>query len=366
MLCLIKVKRGGISLVVQCKNPPCEAADAGSIPDGGIKTPHAAGQLRPQDATDCVHVLCNLCGNTRAPAWHKKKDLAWRNKDPMCLNEDDAAKSTNQWKVQEKSKFSQSLILRLDTAKSINKKFKRKSKFSQTLMFVSSGSQSPFWNWGSLEHVGSATVVIWLSCLVAFGILVPRPELDLMSPAFQGRLLTTGPPWKSLWSLLRRQRLTKSLSSWGESSWKHWRENWTDINLQAPVAVSFLRTLADSHAFGPKWRLKGLQTQDQCLLAKGFFFFLWIEVAQGRMIKSKAKAWKGRRESLTLSLCWRQSPTRLLTDSYTTGRWWTGGRQIESHCNYNWTLTQFSSHQDLTVQYHTLSAQQRRELTIWG
>ena len=101
-------------------------------------------------------------------------------------------------------------------------------------------------------------------------------------------------------------------------------------------------------------------------LPKGFFFFLWIEVAQGRMIKSKAKAWKGRRESPTLSLCWRQSPTRLLTDSYTTGKWWTGGRQIESHCNYNWTLTQFCSHQDWTVQYHTLSAQQRKELTLSG
>ena len=52
-----------------------------------------------------------------------------------------------------------------------------------------------------------------------------------------------------------------------------------------------------------KWRLEGPQTQDQCLLAKGVFLFvLQIRAAQGRMLESKAKASKGRRESPAVSL----------------------------------------------------------------
>ena len=40
------------------------------------------------------------------------------------------------------------------------------------------------------------------SCLIACGILVPRPEIELMSPALEGRFfLTSGPPGKSQNSL---------------------------------------------------------------------------------------------------------------------------------------------------------------------
>lgn len=150
------------------------------------------------------------------------------------------------------------------------------SKFSQTLIFVSSGSQYSFWNWGAPEHVGSATVVIWLGWLVAFGILVPWPEVDLTSPTFQGRFLTTGPPRKSLWSLLRRQRRTRSWSSWGD--WKHWRGEWSHINHQASVAVFFLRTLADSHAFGRKvetWGTSNTRPMPSC--QRHFFVCLFYE-----------------------------------------------------------------------------------------
>ena len=70
------------------------------------------------------------------------------------------------------------------------------------------------------------------------------------------------------------------------------------MNHQASVAVFFPRILADSHAFGRKRRIEGPQTQDQCLLAKGgFLFVLGTEAAQGRILKGKAKASKGRRES---------------------------------------------------------------------
>ena len=37
-----------------------------------------------------------------------------------------------------------------------------------------------------------------LSCPMACGLLVPRPEMEYMSPALQGRFSTIGPPGKSL------------------------------------------------------------------------------------------------------------------------------------------------------------------------
>ena len=56
----LQKSRGGISLEVQWKNPPCKAVDTGSIPGGDAKIPHAAGQLSPQDPNHCVLVLCSL------------------------------------------------------------------------------------------------------------------------------------------------------------------------------------------------------------------------------------------------------------------------------------------------------------------
>ena len=57
----------------------------------------------------------------------------------------------------------------------------------------------------SLRHTGtslpcagfSLVVVRGLSCPVACGILVPRPEIKLASPELQDRFLTTRPPGKS-------------------------------------------------------------------------------------------------------------------------------------------------------------------------
>ena len=42
------------------------------------------------------------------------------------------------------------------------------------------------------------------SCPVACGILVPPPGIEPASPALEGRFLTTGPPGKSLYNLLKR------------------------------------------------------------------------------------------------------------------------------------------------------------------
>ena len=41
-----------------------------------------------------------------------------------------------------------------------------------------------------------------INCLVACGILVPRPGIEPASPALQGRFLITGPPRKSLLSFI--------------------------------------------------------------------------------------------------------------------------------------------------------------------
>ena len=48
------------------------------------------------------------------------------------------------------------------------------------------------------NHWRSVVAVLWLSCSVAGGILVPHWRIKLASPALQGRFLTTGPPGKSL------------------------------------------------------------------------------------------------------------------------------------------------------------------------
>ena len=49
----------------------------------------------------------------------------------------------------------------------------------------------------ALDRVGSVVAIHWLSCPTARGILVPRPEVELASPALEGRFLTAGPPGKS-------------------------------------------------------------------------------------------------------------------------------------------------------------------------
>ena len=44
----------------------------------------------------------------------------------------------------------------------------------------------------------SVVMALRLSCSAAYGILVPGPGIEPMSPALQGGLLTIGPPRKSL------------------------------------------------------------------------------------------------------------------------------------------------------------------------
>ena len=55
------------------------------------------------------------------------------------------------------------------------------------------------WHAGcSLRRTGSVVVVCGLSCPTAYGILVPRPGIELTSPALEGGFSTIGPPGKSL------------------------------------------------------------------------------------------------------------------------------------------------------------------------
>ena len=49
----------------------------------------------------------------------------------------------------------------------------------------------------SLRCMGLVVVVLRLSCSMACEILVPQPGTEPMSPAWEGRFLTTGPPGKS-------------------------------------------------------------------------------------------------------------------------------------------------------------------------
>ena len=64
--------------------------------------------------------------------------------------------------------------------------------------------------WVLAQPAGSSVVVLsscglrasvvagtWISCSMAGGIFVPQPGIEPMSPALQGRFLTTGPPGKS-------------------------------------------------------------------------------------------------------------------------------------------------------------------------
>ena len=53
-----------------------------------------------------------------------------------------------------------------------------------------------------LWHAGSSVMLCKLSCPMASGILVPQPGIELTSPGLQGRLFATGPPGKSLPSVL--------------------------------------------------------------------------------------------------------------------------------------------------------------------
>ena len=46
--------------------------------------------------------------------------------------------------------------------------------------------------------MGSVVVARRLSCPAARGFLVPRPGIEPVSSALEGRILTTGPPGKSL------------------------------------------------------------------------------------------------------------------------------------------------------------------------
>ena len=50
------------------------------------------------------------------------------------------------------------------------------------------------------------------SCFMARGILVPRPGIELASPALQGGFLTSGPPEKFFYLLLNLIKL-KSVSN---------------------------------------------------------------------------------------------------------------------------------------------------------
>ena len=50
------------------------------------------------------------------------------------------------------------------------------------------------------DTLASVAAALGLSCPGACGILVPHSGIEPTSAALEGRFLTTGPPWKSLFS----------------------------------------------------------------------------------------------------------------------------------------------------------------------
>ena len=69
---------------------------------------------------------------------------------------------------------------------------------------VARGLQSAQASWCGvcLENVCSVVAVHGLHCPTACGILVPQSGIKPISPALEGRFLTTGPPRKSLFLFL--------------------------------------------------------------------------------------------------------------------------------------------------------------------
>ena len=59
---------------------------------------------------------------------------------------------------------------------------------------------------------GSVSVLLRLSCSAECGILLPRPGIEPMFPALQGRFLTTGPQEKSFLLLSDSFKIFHSLS----------------------------------------------------------------------------------------------------------------------------------------------------------
>ena len=159
--------------------------------------------------------------------------------------------------------------------------------------------------------MGSATVVVWLSWPVAFGILVPWPEVDLTSPAFHGRFLTTGPPRKSLWSLLRRQRRTRSWSSWGDPE-----STGECVYRHEPSGICCCILPEDTGWFSRIWTKAenwGTSNTRPVPSCQGRFFVCFRNRgSSGQDTERQSQSLK-RQKRIS---CWRQSPTRLLTESY--------------------------------------------------
>ena len=57
------------------------------------------------------------------------------------------------------------------------------------------------------ELMGSVVLMCGLSCRKEYGVLVPRPGLEPVSPGSEGGFLTTGPPGKPLDTVLNALHL---------------------------------------------------------------------------------------------------------------------------------------------------------------
>ena len=65
------------------------------------------------------------------------------------------------------------------------------------LFLAASGLSCGMWDL-LLQRTGSVVAVLGPSCPTVYGILVPQPGLEPVSPALEGGFSTTGPPGKSL------------------------------------------------------------------------------------------------------------------------------------------------------------------------
>ena len=126
-----------------------------------------------------------------------------------------------------------------------------------------------------------------LSCPAACGILVPRPGIEPMSPALEGRFLTTGPPGKSLqipsyWAKLGLQHM--NLRDWGKKDKHsvHSSENKRKIR-------NIILEAGSSTIWKGVTRGQESSTFPQCSMAFDLTNILWLSTEVEEELRRKCK-----------------------------------------------------------------------------
>ena len=121
-----------------------------------------------------------------------------------------------------------------------------------------------------------ASVLFIYLGLKACGVLAPQPGIEPTSPTLEGEVLTTEPPGKSPYKMLK-WLCKPRLQMWYRNEWR-WKcqLHWT-LCSQAPLSMEFSRqeyrigSVAIPFSRGSSWLRD--QTWDSCIT--GRFFIIW-------------------------------------------------------------------------------------------